>query len=380
MRSARQISSERLARTDYVSAQIDEPVSKIKDKMEAENIREIPVLDDSRYEGMISYRELVENVHTDPTSVKAETVMRQAPEVEAGKNMIELARLRNDAGVRRFVMTEGDRLKAVVGEEDIVYPLAEGVEELQGVSVGDLMTRDVIKANEDDKQDHVVSLMRDHGISRVPILDRNGRLAGIVSSMQTLRAMVPRDQMTRGEVVGDKDDMSKITAEELMDISPVTINDASKGVIDAISMMEERGAREVIVVDDDERPVGLLTLKDVLDYLASLEETNAVLVNLVGVQTESQKQAVNDKIQSAVQGKLGRVVTPNEIKLHVKAYEEEGTQKKYSINATLFSEIGATRVNKHGWDLLTLVDEVIDGLYERASETKQRQRDRERGK
>lgn len=378
MESAREISSEQVIRTEYVSAQLDESVSKIKDRMESENIREIPVHDDGIYKGMISYHELVEKVHADPTSVKADSVMRQAPTVETSQNLIELSRLRTDAGVKRFVMLEGDRLKGVIGEEDLVYPLADGIDELDGISVADIMTRDVIKANEDDKQGHAFSLMRDHGISRVPILDKNGKLSGIVSSMSVLHAMVPREQMTQGDFAGDKDDMSDITVDQLMDVSPITITEEQMQVTKAISMMEDRGAREVIIVDDDNRPVGVLTLKDVLDYLASLEQTNAVLVNLVGLRTESRKQAVNEKIEQAVQGKLGRVVTPNEIKLHVKLYENEGTQNKYSINATLYSDLGATRVNKHGWDLLTLVDRVIDGLYERVKEKKERDRERQR--
>lgn len=380
MRSAREISSEELARTDYVTADIDEPLTKIMSRMEQNNIREIPVLDDDTYKGMISYREIVEKVNVDPTSVKASSVMRQAPEVDEGEHVIGLARLRNDAGTKRFVMCEGDHLKAVLGEEDLVYPLSDGIEELEGITVGDLMTSSVITANEDNKQGHVVSLMRDHTISRVPILGRNGKLSGMVSSMQTLRAMVPRNQMQQGDYAGDKDDMSAITVDQLMDRSPLTIEDERMSITNAIRLMKDHEAREVIVVDEDERPVGLVTLKDVLDYLASLEQADAVLVNLIGVENDGQKQAINEKLETAIQGRLGRIVTPNEISLHVKVYEKDGTQQKYSLNAKMYSNHGRTMVNKHGWDLLSTVDDVIDGLYEQAREAKERKRDRERGK
>ncbi|MDY6770824.1 MAG: CBS domain-containing protein [Candidatus Nanohaloarchaea archaeon] len=380
MKSLNEISAESVADTDFVSVDPEQPLSKIKATMEEHGLREVPVVDGKRFKGMVSYTELMRNVHNDPTNIDAEAVMYQPAEADPEANMVELGRLRKDSGDKKFVITDGDRLKAVISEEDMVYPLGDGIEEFRKMNVGDLMSHDLVTLTESDKHDKAVKKMQEHNISRLPIVDSDGKLSGILSSKDAMRAMVPQQQMDRGDLKGHKDEMSDIPCRELMDPNPLTIGDPKTTITDGIRKMRSRGCREMIITDNDDRPQAILTLKDILDYAASLEAEEAVLVNLINVKEEGEKQQIHEKLETALKGKLGRVVeTPRELNIHVKRYDEDGgNQKKYSLHARLFSELGITMTKKHGWSLPDTVDEVIDALREQCREAKEKKRDQVR--
>ncbi len=141
--------------------------------------------------------------------------------------------------------------------------------------------------------------------------------------------------------------------------------------------MEKLGSRELIVVDKSNTPEGIITLRDIIDYIATLEGKQGVMVNLIGVENQGQIEQIHDKLETAVTGRLSRILEqPRELNLHVKQYEKDGKRKKYSVNARMFSELGITVVHKHGWELLDVVDEIIDSIAERIRKEKEKRRDR----
>ncbi|MGO4677999.1 CBS domain-containing protein [Bosea sp. 2YAB26] len=73
-----------------------------------------------------------------------------------------------------------DRLVGTITDRDIVVrALAEGRDGL--ALVRDVMTRDVKYCFEDEEMDHVIHNMGDNQIRRLPVVDRNKRLVGVVS-------------------------------------------------------------------------------------------------------------------------------------------------------------------------------------------------------
>jgi CBS-domain-containing membrane protein len=54
------------------------------------------------------------------------------------------------------------------------------------------MSRPVVTVATDDRIDHVVSVMKKHGIRRVPVLDDSGNCAGIIAQADLARFAEPR--------------------------------------------------------------------------------------------------------------------------------------------------------------------------------------------
>ncbi|MDY6789049.1 MAG: CBS domain-containing protein [Candidatus Nanohaloarchaea archaeon] len=381
MTSVRDIEAEDILNKNAVSIHPEKKISKAVALMEKENLREIPVVDGKKFKGMLSYRDIVRKRRSDPSSMKVETLAKKPPEIDAGMNLVELAGLRKNSGCKRCVKTNKGKLEGVIGEEDMIYPLADGAEEIDRFKARDLMNTEVITAGEDVSHETVANLMQNNKISQVPILNPDGEVSGVVSEIDSLRTMVPREQMDYGDVKGDKEEMDDIPAREIMNTSPPVLEDPSIDVVEAIKYMRDNGLREAIFVDSEGKPEGILTLKDVIDFVANLEPRDAVLVNLVGLESDSRKSMVHEQVEKALQGGLGNVLNnPRELTLHIKMYEKDGKQQKFSVHSKLFSRLGITTVAEHGWNLRNVVDEVLDKLAEVVRRKKEKRRDLARKK
>lgn len=92
---------------------------------------------------------------------------------QAAKVMAEI-----DAGF--MPVGDNDRLVGMITDRDIaIRGIAKGLG--PDVRIGDVMTKDVKYCFEDDDTDHIAHDMADQQVRRMPVLNRNKRLAGVVS-------------------------------------------------------------------------------------------------------------------------------------------------------------------------------------------------------
>ena len=101
--------------------------------------------------------------------------------IAASDSIVEAARImkREDAGVVPVV--DGDKLIGIITDRDIVVRLvAEGRNPLD-CKINEAMTKNIRSVSEDATVDDVLDVMRSANVRRVPVVDRNGRIAGIVA-------------------------------------------------------------------------------------------------------------------------------------------------------------------------------------------------------
>lgn len=65
----------------------------------------------------------------------------------------------------------------------------EDLKRLVAQRVGDLMSRKVYTVGPDDPLERVATIMVEKGVNRVPVVDEDGRLAGIISRQDLVRTM-----------------------------------------------------------------------------------------------------------------------------------------------------------------------------------------------
>lgn len=92
----------------------------------------------------------------------------------------EVATIMRDADVGSLPVVENGKLVGIVTDRDIVIrALAEGRD--PSSSVGYAMTTDVVSVKPDDFVFEAIHLMGDKQVRRVPVVDEDGKLAGIIS-------------------------------------------------------------------------------------------------------------------------------------------------------------------------------------------------------
>lgn len=97
-------------------------------------------------------------------------------------------------------LVEGKRVPVgIVTDRDIVIEIIGDSLSVDDFTVGDIMRQQLISVQEKDGVIETIRLMRAHGIRRIPVIDEEGGLAGIVSV----------------------DDMLDLLAEELTELAKV---------------------------------------------------------------------------------------------------------------------------------------------------------------
>jgi len=91
------------------------------------------------------------------------------------------------------------KLVGMVTDRDIVVKAVASGRSCESGTVRDVMTTDVVTCTEDDDVETAVSRMAGRQIRRIPVVDRNGVLLGIIAQAD-IATRVHRDKTT-GELV-----------------------------------------------------------------------------------------------------------------------------------------------------------------------------------
>lgn len=92
----------------------------------------------------------------------------------------EAARLMRDGGFGLLPVGENDRMIGTISDRDIVLrAVAEGKD--GNAYVRDIMSTGVHWVYEDDSVDKAAGMMSEHQVRRLPVVNRDKRLVGIVS-------------------------------------------------------------------------------------------------------------------------------------------------------------------------------------------------------
>jgi CBS domain-containing protein len=116
-----------------------------------------------------------------PMSRKVEEIMTRDPRtVSASDTIVDAARVMNESDIGDVIVVEGEQVKCIVTDRDIVVrAIAEG-RDPQSTSVGDVCTQSLETIEPDASVDDALRKMREADIRRLPVV-QDGRPVGIVS-------------------------------------------------------------------------------------------------------------------------------------------------------------------------------------------------------
>lgn len=375
MKNAHDITANEIINKNPVTASKEGSLKQLKNKMEENDLRAVPVVDnDDNFVGAAGYRELIRWIQFNPETTKVEKVLHQPPEFDDDDSLVDLCDLRINSGRKMLVNLNGKKLKGVVSDSEFLQGFANTTE-IGRVSTRDLATYDLFTAFEEDKLEEARHKMLDNNISRLPVLDSDGNLTGIVSSVEIMKTMIKKEVQNSGGTAGDRSGreevnisggkekyhMSDINISELMDRTPCVSEEHLEGD-EAVEKMIDDESHEIIFTADG-YPNELITAKDFIKYVADFSERDFVLVQLTGIDVPEEKAAINNKIKNQLQGSLGRKLErPKELTLRFKKAEKDGKKHRYELDMNLFSEFGTITINEDGWELMDVVDRALEQM------------------
>lgn len=143
--------------------------------------------------------------------------------------------------------------------------------------VRDIMSTDPITVYTDTTLDEALSVMLGNNIRRLPVVDEENKLVGIISDRDLrLAADSPFLQETPDEVVNN---LSHHTVSEIMRTALHTVED-DEPIVEAAKLMRVARVGGLPVVDEREHLVGIVTRTDLVDHLIRILEPAADAENI----------------------------------------------------------------------------------------------------
>jgi CBS domain-containing protein len=118
--------------------------------------------------------------------------------VEQTATVVDAARVMKERDTGIVPVVDGDRLVGTVTDRDIAIKVVAEGKDPQSTKVTEVASRNLVTVEPDQDLDEALRLMAKHQVRRLPVVDDDGTLVGIVSQADVARHA--SDEQT-GEVV-----------------------------------------------------------------------------------------------------------------------------------------------------------------------------------
>jgi len=280
-----------IATSEFIEVDADERLGKVRSIFDRENPKGLIVTRDGEYAGVIGERDLVRSQIEDDT--KAGVLMKSAPRVDRTEDVREVARVLVEGNTKVAPVYEGENLWGIVTADAILDAVLDS---LDALTVEQIQTEDVVTIGEKAHVGQAINRLREHGISRLPVVDDDDSLTGVLTTHDIVDFVVRKtDRQGRGDRRGDIDRMLDLPVYDLM-TNPVLTTTADETVEDAVRTMLDNDVSGLVVTSDGDTVGGVLTKTDVLRALTFTEEgqMDVQITNVALLDTISREEIVEE--------------------------------------------------------------------------------------
>jgi CBS domain-containing protein len=118
--------------------------------------------------------------------------------LSSSASVVDAAKLMKGEDVGVIPIVDGDRLTAVVTDRDITINVVAAGKDPQSTTVGEIASKNLITIDPDQNLDEALRLMARHQVRRLPVVEEDGRLVGILAQADVAEHA---DAKRTGEVV-----------------------------------------------------------------------------------------------------------------------------------------------------------------------------------
>ncbi len=354
----------------------DEMLSTILSRMREKEIHEVPVVDHkNRLLGYFDFENLMRRKNIPMTS-KISTLMIKPPKVDENTKLIDVTKIMVQSGLRSLpVVDNNDTLKGLVSRTDVTKALLD-VPQFSEIPIEDIMIRDPVTVNVNDDINIAIQKMGNLGEFTIPVVDEHNHLVGMVHIRDLTNAVWRiKDRQTVGEMKGQKERKLLFVREFLN--PPVFVKKDSKlrNVIDTMLKMK---SYICAIVDEENKIVGIITQKDIVELIGKKEESEGVFVQITGLDTYD--PSVFDTIYQIIEKSLKKIAKfenyiPHSLSIHVEEHNVGGNDTNYVLRAKLVTEKKVFYIQENGWNLYRVFDDLMNSLHRMVRKEKEREKE-----
>ena len=118
--------------------------------------------------------------------------------IEADESITRAARMMRDEDVGIAPIVEADRLVGTVTDRDIAIRVVAEGKDPETTPVREIASKDLVTVDPEQDLDEALRLMAQHQVRRLPVVEEDGRLVGIVAQADVA---LEADAARTGEVI-----------------------------------------------------------------------------------------------------------------------------------------------------------------------------------
>jgi CBS domain-containing protein len=108
--------------------------------------------------------------------------------VETSTPVVEAAQLMKSEDVGSLPILEGERLVGMVTDRDVVLRVVAEGKDVKTTTVGEIASRDLVTVDPQQDLDEALRLMAQHQVRRLPVVEEDGHLVGILAQADVATA------------------------------------------------------------------------------------------------------------------------------------------------------------------------------------------------
>jgi CBS domain-containing protein/ribosome-associated translation inhibitor RaiA len=374
-----------LMKTDFVAVNEDEPITALIGKLKQTKEKAAVIVDSKgKYKG-ITKKSFLYRANIDTSKTKVKSVGWNCPSAGENDSVEKAAGLMYNSDSRLLPVTKEGKVLGVVHSMAVIANL-KAVPQLKEMKAEEVASKKILTIPFEANIGQALNLMRENKINRLPVVDANNNLMGLVSFREIMKNHLllpagkeqasPRGtRQSRAGVETEKPGYLKIPVNENM-IEDVKTASPSQRLDKTIDRLTKSKGSQVILVEEG-RPIGIITPRDILKvFLLSRQGTRNIHFTGLPELDEIDRKIVENNVTESYD-KLERIAN-NEIDLsiHVKSERTSGARKKYQVNAKLSGpgiNFNASKIT--GWKLLTAIQDAMKAIEREMVDRIKRRRD-----
>lgn len=344
-----------------LSVKPQDTITRFISLMERDHIHEAPVIENKRLKGMVRFDTLVSKGITNPSKQRIRSIMDfPPPTLKPDQDVSEAAEALFKTGLRALPVLDGKKVIGLVAIWDVL-DVAGATKTFRQTTSGAVMSvAEVIGEDSDIGTARVI--MRERGISRLPVVDAGGKLVGILGTMDLIKAMKrPREKMGWYGMAAEMERLVSLPISNVMNSHPPTVRN-TESLTDVVRKMNRHKCSGVTVIENGV-PIGVVTIKDLLEvYVAGLAQ-KGIYYHAIGL--EGEDEFMIDTIHRMIGDTFQKVayMVPIQFAIsHFKKHAVGGLKSKWSVRIRVMTDKGVFMSKAWAWDPRDAARKALDHL------------------
>ena len=203
------------------------------------------------------------------TQSKLKSCVKMPPKMSLTDSLKELAREMIESRIYFLpVMDKEDHFLGIVTINRLLSYLSKKPQLLNSGHIV-VSNRQLITINQDVSVSQALKLMREYRIAKLPVLNGAGSLMGVLSNFDLTEILEQPQSKGPQDRSGEKKRYKDEPVKNYMRQMPVTLDHVPR-FVEAIAIMKDRRVGSIIIIDKNNKPMGIITKKDLLQTITTL--------------------------------------------------------------------------------------------------------------